>query len=283
MEWVSMVSDLYIYKKEIDWSTLHLGINIPVSLQNIFYENINIQLKKGEKKEIKLMVDNVTYNVMLTNIYFDENKYPAHKELLQIRYSPTSNIANKLREIFFKSYNYLYTRKNELDNKRKQLSVPEIHREYLVLYSTLYEDTLSVECITQDEISNAKKIVLRYDEFEIEQLLQKKNNSFILEKEKIIKIRRLDKTIGENLKRIYEYKCQICGLPIGENQGVRVVHTHHIEYFSVSLNNNANNIIVICPNHHGIIHSANPVFDKPNKCFVYSNGYSEKLKLNVHL
>jgi predicted HNH restriction endonuclease len=278
-----MASDLYIYKKEIDWSTLHLGVNIPVSLQNIFYENINIQLKKGEKKEIKLIVDNVAYDVMLTNIYFDQKKYPTHKELLQIRYTPTSSIANKLREVFSSTYNYLYQKKNELDNRRKQISIPEEQREYLVLYSTIHDDTFSVECITQDDISNAKEAIRQYDEFDIEQLLQKKSNSSILEKEKIVKIRKLDKTIGENLKRIYEYKCQICGLLIGQDQGVNVIHTHHIKYFSVSLNNNANNIIVICPNHHGIIHSANPVFDTKGKCFIYPNGYSEGLRLNVHL
>jgi predicted restriction endonuclease len=72
-------------------------------------------------------------------------------------------------------------------------------------------------------------------------------------------------------------------LIIGQMQGVSVIHTHHIEYFSASLNNNANNIIIICPNHHGIIYSANPVFDKKNKCLIYPNGYSEELKLNVYL
>jgi hypothetical protein len=39
---------LYISKKEIDWSALYLGVNIPVSLQNIFYDNIKIKLQKDE-------------------------------------------------------------------------------------------------------------------------------------------------------------------------------------------------------------------------------------------
>jgi hypothetical protein len=50
-------TNLYIYKKEIDWSALHLGVNIPVSLQNVFYENIKIKLKKGESKKIKLLLN----------------------------------------------------------------------------------------------------------------------------------------------------------------------------------------------------------------------------------
>jgi hypothetical protein len=40
-----MLSDLYIYKKEIDWSALHLELNIPISLQDIFYQNLKLRLK----------------------------------------------------------------------------------------------------------------------------------------------------------------------------------------------------------------------------------------------
>jgi len=80
-----MTSALYIYKKEIDWSSLHLGLNIPISLQDIFYQNLKLRLKKGENKKIKLIVEGVEYRVVLTNIAFNETKYPTHKELLQIR------------------------------------------------------------------------------------------------------------------------------------------------------------------------------------------------------
>jgi len=49
-----MLPNLYILKKEIDWSALNFGVNIPISLQNIFYENIKIRLNKGENKTIKI-------------------------------------------------------------------------------------------------------------------------------------------------------------------------------------------------------------------------------------
>jgi hypothetical protein len=90
-----MTTSLYIYKKEIDWSALHFGVNIPVSLQNIFYDNIKIKLNKGENKKIKLIVEGEEYLVILTNIYFDKTKYPTHKELLQIRWTENSEIAQK--------------------------------------------------------------------------------------------------------------------------------------------------------------------------------------------
>ncbi|GHT68744.1 hypothetical protein FACS189452_08910 [Bacteroidia bacterium] len=278
-----MTTDLYIYKKEIDWSALHLGVNIPISLQNIFYENIKIKLQKGETKKIKLLVEGTEYPAILTNIYFDETKYPTHKELLQIRWSPNSAIAQQLREIFNSSYSYLFVEKEKLTNKRKQLSVPEEMREYLAIYSTVFDDVFAIECITHNEIVETKQEIRNFNELELEQIIQATDMPAFIEKTKTTKIRKLDKTIGDNLKRLYNYKCQICGLFIGETYNATVIHTHHIEYFSISLNNNADNIMVICPNHHGIVHATNPVFNRETKLFTYPNGLSEGLKLNLHL
>jgi len=278
-----MQNSLYIYKKEIDWSALHLGLNIPISLQNIFYQNLKLRLNKSENKKINLLLDGVEYPVVLTNIYFNENKYPTHKELLQIRWTQNSKIAKRLREIFYCSYNYLFIEKEKLTNKKKQLSVPEDIREYMAIYSTDFDDVFSVECITNTEIQETKAAIHDFEELELEQILQTKDNSSIIQKLKTVNIRKLDKTIGDNLKLIYGYKCQICGLYIGEMYEAKVIHIHHIEYFSKSLNNNADNIMVICPNHHGIIHATNPVFNRNEKVFKYQNGYIEGLKLNLHL
>jgi len=278
-----MNNNLYIYKKEIDWSALHLGLNIPISLQDIFYQNLKLRLEKGENKKIKLIVEGVDYLVVVTNIAFDETKYPTHKELLQIRWTPNSEIAKKIRTIFYSSYDYLFVEKQKLTNKKQQLSVPEEMREYLAIYSTNFDDVFSVECITTNEIQETKTAIHDFNELEIEQILQTQDNSSIIQKLKTVKIRKLDKTIGDNLKLIYGYKCQICGLFIGESYNAKVIHTHHIEYFSISLNNNADNIMVICPNHHSIIHATNPVFDRKNKIYKYPNGYVEGLKLNLHL
>jgi hypothetical protein len=207
-----MTANLCILKKEIDWSALHLGLNIPVSLQDFFYQNLKLRLKKGENKMIKLILDGVEYPVLLTNIGFNETKYPTHKELLQIRYSPNSEIANKLRAIFSCSYSYLLVEKEKLINKKKQLTVPESFREYLAVYSTTLDDVFSVECITHDEIIEIKESMKGFDELEIEQILQTKDNSSFIEKDKTVKIRKLDRAIGDNLKIIYDYKLQLARL-----------------------------------------------------------------------
>lgn len=85
------------------------------------------------------------------------------------------------------------------------------------------------------------------------------------------------------MKRLYGYRCQICGRRIGEEYGSHVVEAHHIDYFVKSLNNDASNQIIVCPNHHSIIHDVDPVFDRGRLLYIYSNGFEEKLVLNLHL
>ncbi|MCL1987634.1 MAG: HNH endonuclease [Firmicutes bacterium] len=278
-----MNEELYIYKKEIDWSVLHLGINIPVNIQKIFHDNLQINLKRGEIRKINILLDGEKYSVKIFNIFFDEKKYPTHKDLLQIRYTPNSDISKRLRDIFANSYNYLAIEKSKLKNKRKPINVPQNQREYIAIYTTPIEDEFYIECITNIEISKAKQEFLKMSENDLEMLLAKEENSEIIIKTATTKIRKLDRSIGNALKVAYNFKCQICEMDIGKLYGAKVLDTHHIEYFSVSMNNNASNIMVICPNHHSIIHATNPIFDKKNLIFQYPNGYNEGLKLNLHL
>ena len=57
----------------------------------------------------------------------------------------------------------------------------------------------------------------------------------IFASERIVKIRKLNKKIGDNLKLLYNYRCQICGRQIGEEYGSHIVEAHHIDYFVQSL------------------------------------------------
>jgi len=116
-----MEDQFYIYKKDVDWSVLREGFSIPVSIQIVFKERMNNYLKRGEKRDLNVILDNQTYRVKLINQTFDEQKYPGHVDILQIRYSPQSPFALKLREIFASSLDYL---------KEKELRTRKIY-EYL--------------------------------------------------------------------------------------------------------------------------------------------------------
>jgi predicted HNH restriction endonuclease len=64
---------------------------------------------------------------------------------------------------------------------------------------------------------------------------------------------------------------------------VDISEAHHIIQFIETQNNNADNLIVLCPNHHRIIHTAKPIFDYAEKAFIYNNSLVETLKINDHL
>jgi predicted restriction endonuclease len=280
-----MNNELYIYKKAVDWSALHLGFNIPLLLQDVFYENLNFQLKRGESRRISLMVGNDVYPATMTNIKFDEVKYPNHKDLLQIRYTANSLVAQRMREVFTSSYEYLRHEKEQLENKKKPLSVPHDICEYLAVYSTELVDTLILDCITTEYIMDARATIQSYDEQEIENFFEAEDNhaSIVLSKERFAKFRKLDKSISKRLKEAYNYRCQICGAHIGDKYDAKIIHAHHIDFFSKSLNNDSSNIMIVCPNHHSVIHVTNPVFDRTRHVFLYPNGYTENLMLNFHL
>lgn len=166
------------------------------------------------------------------------------------------------------------------------IRLPEELKEYLAIYTTEYDDSYVIEPIVFEDIATLKQVVLGQKE----RILEAEFNydvadgkSTILESERIIKIRKLNKKIGDNLKLLYNYRCQICGQLIGEKYGLHIAEAHHIDYFVTSLNNNASNQLIVCPNHHSIIHDANPIFDRNRRLYIYKNGIEQKLVLNKHL
>jgi len=279
-----MTSGAYIYKKEVDWSVLHEGFTVPVGRQELFYASINLNLGHGDRKAIKLLVDGHEFDAVLTNLGFDREKYLDHPDMLQIRYQKNGNLSKHLQTVFASSFSTIAAIKSSGRLRSKQrVRLPESEREYMAIYSTVRDDAFEVDCITRAEITETKKIIRGIPEMEIEQILQNDETATLLKKIQTVKIRKLDRSIGEHLKRVYENHCQICGQFVGERYDATVIHTHHIDYFSRSLNNDADNILVICPNHHGIIHAVNPVFNRQRLAFAYPNGLVESLALNKHL
>lgn len=87
----------------------------------------------------------------------------------------------------------------------------------------------------------------------------------------------------EKLKRHYQYKCQICGINAGEEYGTDIAEIHHIVPFSVSQDNSIGNLIVLCPNHHRLLHKGKAEYDSEAKSFRLVNGKLVRLVLNDHL
>jgi len=85
------------------------------------------------------------------------------------------------------------------------------------------------------------------------------------------------------LKELYSHRCQICAYDFKSNYGQPYSETHHVIWLSRGGVDHSNNLIVVCPNHHRIIHETKPDFDRENLVFIYPNRFRERLQLADHL
>lgn len=246
------MSGNFLMGKAIDKSMLERGFAIPVHAQEIFSFHLSGgKLSHGEKRTIKIFFDGEFFEVKLSCSGFNREKYSTHSEQWQILYSKNSPIAKKIREIFSagKKFFTLYAS----DRPDVFFMEPKIYCD-----ETTLENLLDLSTLTDPQAA-------------------------LLEKFGLTKYRKLNRKIGERLKKNYNFRCQICGRSIGEFYGVNLAECHHIEPFAESLNNDEKNLLIVCPNHHRIIHTAEPTFDRERKIYLYPNGSIESLKLNDHL
>ena len=89
-------------------------------------------------------------------------------------------------------------------------------------------------------------------------------------------------SLAEMLKSYYDHHCQVCLSSFKEPYGVDYSETHHIRYLSQGGPDVSANMVVLCPNHHRIIHETHAEFRKRDLTFVYPNGLEEKIVLPDH-
>lgn len=285
MEKMRMEAENYVYKKEIDWSTLMEGFTLPLDNQVIFLRNMENFLQRGQSKIIHFFMNGKMYDAKIVNMNNSVEK--RKKDAYQIRYPRNGDLSQALQQYFFKSMSYIkMIRESRNPKDRSYIKMLDGLKEYLAIYTTEYEDTFLLEPIAQDDFQVMKKAIQgmreRTVENEIEYEMEDKSSG-IEKRLQIVKIRKLNRKIGENLKLLYGYRCQICGQVIGEKYGSHIAEAHHIDYFVNSLNNDANNQMIVCPNHHSIIHDANPVLDRRRMVYRFDNGMEETIRINKHL
>lgn len=92
-----------------------------------------------------------------------------------------------------------------------------------------------------------------------------------------------NRTLVKRLQEMYIGRCQVCAFDPLSVYGVNATHTHHIHYLSRGGLDVLENLILVCPNHHAVIHGDDAVFEYKLKKFIFSNGRQEPLALNQHL
>lgn len=278
---------MFVYQKTIDRSTLRQGFQIPVEFHDLLKAMPGGMPRYGESRDIKLLIDGQEFTAQLKNQGFDRNKYDGHADVIQVRYSEGSAMVKRLREVFSATWNYVETVKNLPKNQNRKfiIRIPEEQQEYLALSSTDLPNVFIADCITTDVKADISTEVRKYDELTFETTFEAREDSTATIKEvtRLQKIRHLDRSIGDSLKRLYDYRCQMTGEKVGSEYDALVVEAHHLIPFTESMNNDTSNIIILSPNYHRIIHNAKPEWDSKNLTFRFPNGLVEKIKLNRHL
>ena len=278
----------FILQKDVNWSLLTEGLAIPTSVYSRFADwDVSI-LTHGASKPMKILIDGEFYEATLKNQNFDQRRYPGHKDIIQIRYTPNSQLAAKLRSIFQESYAYFSAQRQLEENRHRQLVLPNDIRECIRLYLTPSQDVLCMECCTNVEYQQIAKQLSAvpeeiYEQSDDDKFFMADNSASIEEKQRLVKYRKIDRSIIQNLKQFYDYRDEISGEKIGVEYGNSVVEAHHIDYFTRSQNNDSTNIIIISPNYHRIIHKNNPSFNRRKFQFEFENGEVLRLKLFEHL
>ena len=277
---------MFLYQKLIDRSSLRQGFQIPVEFHHLLKMMPNGMPLHGQTRHIKVVIDGVGYDAQLKNQGFDRNKYDGHAEVIQIRYSESSDLVKRLREVFSSTWNYVESVKNlpENINRKFTIRIPEDQQEFLALSTTNIPNVFVADCITTAVKAAVKTEVSTLTELDFETFEPREDkNAAIKQVTRLQKVRQLDRSIGDSLKLLYDYHCQMTGEKVGDKYNALVVEAHHIISFTESMNNDTSNIIVLSPSYHRIIHKAKPIFDHEQLAFCFPNGLIEKVKLNKHL
>ena len=278
----------FIMQKTVDWSLLNDGMTIPVSVCSLFKAWDESILMHGQSKDIKILIDGELYDAKLKNQNFVQSKWAGHKDIIQIRYNRKSPLAVKLRTVFQKSYDYLFAQKQVIGKSKRQIHLPTDQQEYIRLYLTTSQDVLCMECCSNldyQQLAHTLSAIPEevYEQTDDDKFFMTDKSASIEEKQRLVKYRKIDRSIILALKKFYDYRDEISGERIGDEYGDSIVEAHHIDYFTSSQNNDSTNIIIVSPNYHRIIHKNNPVFNRKKFQFEFENGAVLRLKLYEHL
>ena len=120
----------FLFDKNVDQSLLKSGLTVPKDQQDKLLKSISSHLEKGEKENINIFINGISYDAVLTNVNFTNTD----RVVLQIRYGEQSAICTKLKEIF--SYSAALIEKN---------SEEKVNEETIKVYAT-GEHTLEFVC-----------------------------------------------------------------------------------------------------------------------------------------
>ena len=92
-----------------------------------------------------------------------------------------------------------------------------------------------------------------------------------------------DRQLIKDLYDRYCGRCQLCAFDSPVVYGIPSAESHHIVYLSRGGEDALLNMVLLCPNHHTVVHKTEATFDYLRLSFCFPNGRVEPLCLNTHL
>lgn len=123
-------------------------------------------------------------------------------------------------------------------NRKFTIRIPEVLQVFLALSTTDLPNVFIADCITTAVKAEVKTDVSMMSELDFETFEPcEDKNASIKQVTRLQKIRHLNRSIGDSLKLLYDYHCQMTGEKVGEPYDALVVEAHHIIPFTDSMNN----------------------------------------------
>jgi predicted HNH restriction endonuclease len=279
-----MSERIFLMKRPLQWSHLTSGLPIPTVFHQLTYNILGKQLRAQQSADVRIMLDGEIFTTSIYNIGFNRAKF-SHSDILQFKYDNNKALLAKLQEIFHKEYKYCIDARNAKHaDDRTRTNIARAFDTSIVVYGTEESDLFVWEPLFENITLASEKEIRQMTEDEFETILNRTDpKAAIKQTTRLQKVRDLDTSIGDSLKRVYDYRCQMTGEIVGERYGVHTVEAHHILPFTESLNNDTSNIMILSPNYHRLIHKAKPTFNRKTLSFEFPNGLIETVKLNLHL
>ncbi|WP_394234147.1 McrB family protein [Niallia oryzisoli] len=180
--WSKLDKENMIARKKVDWSIFQDGSTIPIEFHNDFESANNKHLERGEKHQLTLLIDDITYDGTLVNV----DRTNAKSDTLQLIYG--KDVTELLKSVFHISYEYI--REQRKENPNKTIVVPDERAEYIEFYETdqpfVYRLNLATNGGSVDSMNNFKDITVTELIDHIDKYI--KSKGFYYQKEEVINL-----------------------------------------------------------------------------------------------
>ena len=137
---------------------------------------------------------------------------------------------------------------------KKKIVLPKHLADVVVLWASAIPGTFVLECLAAQEEMAVEAEIKEQDELSFEIFEPREDKKAGIKTSlRMQHVRQLDRSIGESLKRLYDYRCQMTGTKMGYNYNAQVAEAYHIIPFTERMNNDASHIMIVSPSYHSII------------------------------